>query len=113
MKKIKIALLGVGLMGKQHLKAIYSSKKATLHSIIDINPRSKKFADKYKVPFYNDSFNLLKNYKPDAAIVATHQCDRPRSCSRPHTRPRDGRCPAPEQPRRPPWPPPPLSRRAA
>ncbi len=71
MKKIKIALLGVGLMGRQHLKAIYSSKKATLHSIIDINPRSKKFADKYKVPFYNDSFNLLKNYKPDAAIVAT------------------------------------------
>ncbi len=71
MKKIKIALLGVGLMGKQHLKAIHSSKKASLHSIVDINQKSKKFAEKYKVPFYIKSSYLLKNNKPDAAIVAT------------------------------------------
>ena len=71
MRKIKIALLGVGLMGKQHLKAIQASKKATLHSIVDVNRKSKKFADKYRVPFFNTSLNLLKKNKPDAAIVAT------------------------------------------
>ena len=35
--KIKIAVVGIGLMGNQHLKAIHLSKKAKLHSIVDIN----------------------------------------------------------------------------
>ena len=33
-RKIKIGIFGFGLMGKQHAKAIYASKKATIHSII-------------------------------------------------------------------------------
>ena len=35
--KTKIAVVGIGLMGSQHLKAIKNSKKAVLHSIVDIN----------------------------------------------------------------------------
>ena len=35
--KIKIAVVGIGLMGNQHLKAIHLSKKAKLHSIVDIS----------------------------------------------------------------------------
>ena len=69
--KIKIALLGVGLMGKQHLKAIRLSKKASLHSIVDIKKKSIKYAKKYKVPFYHNSISLLKDNKPDAVIIAT------------------------------------------
>ena len=69
--KIKIAVVGVGLMGNQHLKAIHLSKKAKLHSIVDINENSRLHAKKFKVPFYKNSTVLLKNKKPDAVIVAT------------------------------------------
>ena len=44
--KTKIAVVGMGLMGSQHLKAIKLSKKATLHSIVDINKSSSLHSSK-------------------------------------------------------------------
>ena len=35
-KKIKISVVGIGLMGLQHIKAIQKSKLASLHSIVEI-----------------------------------------------------------------------------
>ena len=70
-KKIKIAVVGIGLMGSQHLKALNLSKRAKLHSIVDLNKKSELHAKKFKVPFYRSSKYLLKNNKPDAVIVAT------------------------------------------
>ena len=70
-KKIKIAVVGIGLMGSQHLQAVNLSKKAKLHSIVDLKIKSEVHAKKFKVPFYNSSKHLLKNNKPDAVIVAT------------------------------------------
>ena len=69
--KVKIAVVGIGLMGTQHLKAIELSQRALLHSIIDINKNSYLHAKKYKVPFYRTSSVILKNNKPDAVIIAT------------------------------------------
>ena len=69
--KIKIAVVGIGLMGSQHLKALRVSKKAKLHSIVDVNRNSIIHAKKFKVPFYRSSTELLSNNKPDAVIVAT------------------------------------------
>ena len=69
--KIKIAVVGIGLMGSQHLKALRVSKKAKLHSIVDINRNSIIHAKKFKVPFYRSSTELLNSNKPDAVIVAT------------------------------------------
>tara|TARA_E500000178_G_C16918149_1_gene705887 strand:- start:34 stop:1074 length:1041 start_codon:yes stop_codon:yes gene_type:complete len=70
-KKIKIAIVGIGLMGSQHLRALSASKKAKLHSIVDVNKKSVIHAKKFKVPFYKTSAELIKNNKPDAVIVAT------------------------------------------
>ena len=70
-KKIRIAVVGIGLMGSQHLKALNLSKRARLHSIVDLNKKSELHAKKFKVPFYRSSKYLLKNNKPDAVIVAT------------------------------------------
>ena len=71
MKKINISIVGIGLMGLQHIKAISKSKKANLHSIVDISDNAKKLSNKYKIPLYNDVSSLLKSNQLDAVIVAT------------------------------------------
>ena len=71
MKKINISIVGTGLMGLQHIKAISKSKKANLHSIVDISDNAKKLSNEYKIPLYSDVSSLLKSNKLDAVIVAT------------------------------------------
>ena len=58
-------------MGLQHIKAISKSKKANLHSIVDISNNAKKLSNEYKIPLYSDVSSLLKSNQPDAVIVAT------------------------------------------
>ena len=36
-RKVNISVVGTGLMGLQHIKAIKKSKKANHHSIVDIS----------------------------------------------------------------------------
>ena len=71
MKKINISIVGIGLMGYQHIKAISKSKKANLHSIVDINNNAKNLSKKYKIPLYSSVSDLLNTKKLDAVIVAT------------------------------------------
>ena len=70
-KKIQISVVGIGLMGLQHIKAIQKSKFASLHSIVEIKKTGVELSNKFKVPLYKDIKILLKNNKPDAVIVAT------------------------------------------
>ena len=70
-KKINISIVGTGLMGFQHIKAIKKSKKANLHSIVDISNISKSLSKKYNIPLYSNVLELLNLKKPDAVIVAT------------------------------------------
>ncbi len=71
MKKINISIIGIGLMGLQHIKAIKKSKKANLHSIVDISNNARNFSRKYKIPLFSNVSELLNLKKPDAVIVAT------------------------------------------
>ena len=71
MKKINISIVGTGLMGLQHIKAISKSKKANIHSIVDISDNAKKLSNKHKIPLYSDVSSLLKSNQLDAVIVAT------------------------------------------
>ena len=70
-KKINISIVGTGLMGLQHIKAISKSKKANLHSIVDISNNSKSLSNKYKIPLYSNVTELLNSKNLDAVIVAT------------------------------------------
>ena len=71
MKKINISIVGTGLMGLQHIKAITKSKKANLHSIVDISKNATSLSKKYKVPLYSSVSELLRSKNLDAVIVAT------------------------------------------
>tara|TARA_B100001175_G_scaffold298527_1_gene289187 strand:- start:250 stop:1287 length:1038 start_codon:yes stop_codon:yes gene_type:complete len=69
--KINISIVGTGLMGLQHIKAISKSKKTKLHSIVDIVKNAKNLSKKYKVPLYSNVEELLQSKNLDAVIVAT------------------------------------------
>tara|TARA_B100001057_G_scaffold480433_1_gene553277 strand:- start:2071 stop:3105 length:1035 start_codon:yes stop_codon:yes gene_type:complete len=71
MKRVNISIVGVGLMGLQHIKAIIKSKKANLHSIVDISKNAKNLSKKYKVSLFSDLSELLKSKTLDAVIIAT------------------------------------------
>ena len=70
-KKINISIIGTGLMGLQHIKAIQKSKKANLHSIVDISNNAKNLSKKNKDLLYSNVSELLNSKKLDAVIVAT------------------------------------------
>ena len=70
-KKINISIVGAGLMGQQHIKAIIKSKKANLHSIVDINNKAKILSKKYKIPIYTNLTELLNSKKLNAVVIAT------------------------------------------
>ena len=71
MRKINISIVGTGLMGLQHIKAISKSKKANLHSIVDISKNSENLSKQHKVPLYLNVEVLLCSKNLDAVIVAT------------------------------------------
>jgi predicted dehydrogenase len=50
-KKINISIVGTGLMGLQHIKAISKSKKAKLHSIVDISKNAPTYLKNLKFLF--------------------------------------------------------------
>ena len=59
-KKVKISVIGIGLMGLQHIKAIQRSKNASLHSIVEIKKTGNELANKFKVPLYKNTKILLE-----------------------------------------------------
>ncbi len=71
MIKINISIVGTGLMGLQHIKAIIKSPKVNLHSIVDVSKNATNLSKKYKVPLYYSVSELLKSKNLDAVIVAT------------------------------------------
>ena len=69
---INISIVGIGLMGMQHIKAIEQCKNIKLHSIIDPRNSSKEVADNKKVKWFENIDELLMQDKiPDGVIIAT------------------------------------------
>ncbi len=47
-RKVNISVVGTGLMGLQHIKAIKNSNKANLHSIVDITKKASVLSKKFQ-----------------------------------------------------------------
>lgn len=62
---IKIAIIGLGSMGKNHYRVLKSINGVKVAALCDINSNKK-----YNEPLYTDLDMLLKNEKIDAAIIA-------------------------------------------
>ena len=78
MSKIKIAVIGVGMMGGPHVRDIESLDNAELVGICDtIQVRADQLAQKVGVPAFYDHQELLNAVDLDAILIATPHYDHP------------------------------------
>ncbi|HPM08644.1 MAG TPA: Gfo/Idh/MocA family oxidoreductase [Candidatus Pacearchaeota archaeon] len=70
-KKINVAVIGTGNMGKNHVRIFSQLKSVDLVAICDINPKTKKeISNLYKCNGYLDYKEMLAKEKIDAVSIA-------------------------------------------
>ncbi|KAJ5461909.1 uncharacterized protein N7458_003461 [Penicillium daleae] len=70
--QIKIAVIGVGLIGPRHCATVAKSPDAQLIAVVDPMPQGVKLAAKFGITPYSSIKDLLSSpHKPDGAIVCT------------------------------------------
>ena len=67
---LQIALIGAGVMGRQHHEVISRSSAAQLCAIADPSPQAEALAAGWGVECFADPVDLLERVRPDAVIVA-------------------------------------------
>ncbi len=68
---LKIALIGAGLIGREHAKLISSNPRVQLEAVADISEAGKVLADEYGTRYFFDVREMLDVAKPDGAIIAS------------------------------------------
>ena len=71
MKMIKLSVVGLGLMGKQHVAAINDHPNCSLDSIIDSNDDVRALAASEGCFFYSNINEALSKTRPDGLIIST------------------------------------------
>ena len=67
---IKIAVVGTGIIGLSHLKAIQETGACTLCAVCDVNEeKAKECAELYHVPYFTDYRQIPEQTDADAVIV--------------------------------------------
>jgi predicted dehydrogenase len=71
MKKVSVALVGGGAIGRMHADVIVQSDCATLAAIVDPAPQAVELAERHGVPSFTDPVAMIDATAPEAAIIAT------------------------------------------
>ena len=73
MKKIKVAVAGLGRIGKIHLANLRQNfSNVEVAAASDILPESRSFAEQFQVPYFTDSFDeLLQVDGLDAVLICS------------------------------------------
>ncbi|MDO4618511.1 MAG: Gfo/Idh/MocA family oxidoreductase [Clostridia bacterium] len=67
---IKIAVIGTGIIGINHLEAIKASEKCTLAAVCDTKEDvAKEIGERYNAPYFLDYKDILDNVEVDAVIL--------------------------------------------
>lgn len=69
MSDIRVAVIGGGNMGKNHLRTFANMEGVSIVGLADINPKAKALADQYEVDYFSDYVSMLEETKPDAVSV--------------------------------------------
>jgi UDP-N-acetylglucosamine 3-dehydrogenase len=67
--KIRVAVIGGGNMGKNHLRNFFNLPAAELVGLADINPETKSLAKEHKTKHYTDYKVMLDEIKPEAVSI--------------------------------------------
>jgi predicted dehydrogenase len=67
---VRVALLGAGLIGREHAALLADHPRALLAAIADPAEPARALAEQLGVPWFEDYEQLLDAVEPDAAIVA-------------------------------------------
>ncbi|KJH79933.1 Gfo/Idh/MocA family protein [Stutzerimonas stutzeri] len=67
---LQIALVGAGIMGRQHIEIIARSAEAQLCAIADPDPQAQALAATHGVSWFADPAAMLEGARPDAVIIA-------------------------------------------
>ena len=73
-----LAVIGAGQIGRQHAALITAQQDCSLVAICDIDPTARAVAERYGVPFYSATQELLDHERPHAAIIATPNAEHAR-----------------------------------
>ena len=68
---VRLAVLGAGLIGRQHAARVCAEPDATLAGIVDPTDAGRVFAAERGAPWYPDFAAMLRTDRPDGAIIAT------------------------------------------
>lgn len=73
MERIKLAVIGVGVMGETHVRAAQFDARAELVAVCDVNKRRlDEIQQRYHVPHsYTDVREMFRSQKLDGVIIAT------------------------------------------
>ena len=69
--KLRLAVAGPGLIGRQHVALIQASGSCELSAIVDLSPRARTNAEEFGVPIFSSLEELFATARPDGVIVAT------------------------------------------
>lgn len=67
---LRIALIGAGVMGRQHYQHLRTLSEAQLCAVADPGPQAAEFAAECGVAFFADHRQMLEQAQPQAVIVA-------------------------------------------
>lgn len=69
MPRVRVAVIGAGNMGRNHVRTYAALKNVELLAIADIDPSASKLASQYGIRYYKDYKTMLEKEKPDAVSV--------------------------------------------
>lgn len=67
--RVKIAVIGTGLIGPRHARSVLSCPDALLLCVVDPSLNAKNVAVELAVPLFSSVHAMLQVFTPDAAIV--------------------------------------------
>jgi predicted dehydrogenase len=70
MLQVRIALMGAGLIGREHVELIAAHPDAVLAAVADVSPGVEVLAASQGASFFADYERMLDEVRPDGAIVA-------------------------------------------
>lgn len=71
MSAARIAVIGAGAMGRNHIRFVTEEPEAELVAISDVVESGRAVADAHQVPFFLDPEEMMDRAAPDGVIIVT------------------------------------------